>query len=556
MSISTLSFTGISSFSDDFQLILDRSVSIASLPLTELLNSQTDILSKETLLSSFDAAVQDLADAITALGELGASSAISASTSNANRVTVTVTGDLTASSHTITEITSVARQASGTSVSGYASSTATAVSSDGTMELVVGDVTYTLDLTGEGDNSLNGLASAINGLGAGVTATILNTGDPETPYYLSLTTTGTGLQALELRETAGVASTNILTNTVPETDAVFASNAGYATTDATEVSPDGILQLAVGTSTYVLDISSDNTLEGLRDAINNAGAGLTAAIVASEDGKYRLRITSPNGEAVELRETAGDSTSNVLTNALQGADAVFKLDGIQITKPENTITDVIDGLAFTIKSTTDAGESVAITLASSRGDVSSALSDLTTAYNAVKDLVNAQIGETAGMLTGDAIVREIQSSLRALTTYHGTGTIQSLADLGIELDSSGVMSYDSTVLYGLSSSQFADVFGFLGSATSGLGAVANRFTAISDDDTGLIALQQENYEEADERLQEQIDKLTQRINLMQTNLSAQLAAADTLLASLESDQLILDASLEALNYALFGKQES
>ncbi len=556
MSISTLKFTGISSFSDDFQEILDRAVSIASIPLTELTNSDSDILSKQTLLSGFQTAVADLADTVSALGKLGESGAINATSSNANRVSVTVTGDLAAGSHTITDITSVARQASATTLSGFASSDGTAVSSDGAMELVVGDATYTINLTGEGDNDLNGLARAINNLNCGVTASILNTGNEENPYYLSITATGTGLKALELRETAGVASSNVLTNTVPETDAVYASNSGFATKNSTTVSTDGILQLVVGTSTYSVDISSANTLEGLRDAVNNSGAGATASIVTSGEGTYRLRITSAGGEAVELRETAGDSATNMMTNALQGANAVFKLDGIQCTNSENTISDAISGLTFTIKSTTSTGESVTISLASSRGDVSSALDDLVTAYNAVKTLVDAQIGENAGLLTGDSIVREIQSSLRALISHDGTGTIRSLTDLGIEIDDTGTMSYDSSKLYGLSSSDFAGVFDFLGSATSGLGAVAGRFTVISDDNTGLIALQQATYEAADERLQKRMDALTERINLMQTNLSEQLAAADTLLASLEDDQTILDASIQALNYALYGKSES
>ena len=36
MALAPLTFTGISSFSDDFQVILDRSVSIASLPARAL----------------------------------------------------------------------------------------------------------------------------------------------------------------------------------------------------------------------------------------------------------------------------------------------------------------------------------------------------------------------------------------------------------------------------------------------------------------------------------------------------------------------------------------
>ena len=45
-----LVFTGISSYSADFNTVLKRAVAIASLPLQKLQNDDADILSKKTLL--------------------------------------------------------------------------------------------------------------------------------------------------------------------------------------------------------------------------------------------------------------------------------------------------------------------------------------------------------------------------------------------------------------------------------------------------------------------------------------------------------------------------
>jgi flagellar hook-associated protein 2 len=555
MSITPLTITGISSFSDDFQTILNRAVSIASLPLSAVQNDQIDLVAKKQLLTGFRSGVADLASAVSALAAFGDSRAVGASTSNANRVGVTVSGAVEPGVHTITEIESVARHASATSLSGYASSGATAVSSDGLLELVIGDHSYTIDLTAGGANHLEGLRDAINDLDAGVSASLLNTGNGENPYYLSLTAAATGLQALELRETAGLASSNLLTNTRPETGAVYSTNSGFDTPDATAVSSDGILQLVVGVDTYAIDLTGGgvNNLEGLRDAINASGAAVTAEI--SGAGPYRLRLTSGDGEAVELRETAGDAATNILTNAHQGANAVFKLDGLQVVKSDNVVGDVVDGLTFTILSTTTDGESVNITLSSNRASVASALGALVTAYNDAAALVNAQIGESAGLLSGDFIVRETQASLRALTTYTGSGAIKSLAELGIELDDQGVMSFDSSIFYSLSNADLDAVFDFFGSSTTGLANVAGRLDAISNPVTGLIRLQQDRYDEADARMQSQVDALTERINLMQTALSQKLALADTLLATLEAQQNMIDASIESLNLALYGKRE-
>src|SRR5438093_201464 len=63
-----LVFTGISSFSSDFQTVLNRAVSIASLPLKRLQNDDVDILQKKQLLGSLNSAVGALGASVAALG--------------------------------------------------------------------------------------------------------------------------------------------------------------------------------------------------------------------------------------------------------------------------------------------------------------------------------------------------------------------------------------------------------------------------------------------------------------------------------------------------------
>ena len=223
-------------------------------------------------------------------------------------------------------------------------------------------------------------------------------------------------------------------------------------------------------------------------------------------------------------------------------------------KSDNVVSGVIPGVTFTILNTTGEDEQIALTLSSSRANLANALGDLVTNYNTVVDKVNAQIGESAGLLSGDWIIREVQGDLRALTTYAGSGAVKSLADLGIELDSTGKMSFNSTKFYSLSNSDLDAAFTYLGSSTTGLGSFASSFTQISDPIGGLIKTQQDNYDAADQRLSDQITALSERISRMQTSLSTQLQQADSLLAQLESQQVMLDASIQSLNLALFGKQ--
>ena len=454
MGIAPLIFTGITDFSDDFQTIMNRAVAIANVPLLDLQNEQSDVLVKKQLLTDLRTEVADLGAAVLGLGKTGATKALSASSTNTARVTISLNGATQPGTYTVSDITSVAKAASETSTTGYATDDSDAVSTDGTMELVVGTDTYVVDVTGAGENDLQGVRDAINALDAGVSAAILNTGTGGTPYYLSITSNATGATTLELRETAGEAGTNVL------------------------------------------------------------------------------------------------SATN------QGADAVFKLNGLDVTKSDNVINDVVSGVTFTIQSKTDVAETVDLTLSTNRGDLATKLASLVTAYNDVKTQTDLQIGEAAGLLSGDYIVREVQQQLRELASYESAAsTMNNLTDLGIEFDDLGVMTFDTDHFYSISDADIAKGFDFLGTETTGLGALSDNFEQISDPITGLIKTQQDQYDITDDRLTDQILILGERIDLMQTTLSAKLQQADVLVAQLEAQQTLLQGNIDSLNLALFGKND-
>ena len=452
MSITPLTITGVSTFSENLQTIMQRAVSVASLPVQVLQNEQSDLLVQKQLWTELREAVASLAASIDELGAAGSSKALGVTTSNGNRATATVTGSATPAVYTISDIASIAKAASENTAAGFATADATAVDPDGTLELVLGSNTYAINL-GAGENNLNGLRDAINALGIGVSATVVNTGTGATPYYLNVTAAATGATSLKLRT-----------------------------------------------------------------------------------------------------ETGNDAT-NLLTTTNQGADAVFKLNGLNVQRPENVIDDVVAGLSITITGKTDPGETVTLTLASNRGALALALGKLADAYNTLRQKVNAQVGEQAGLLSGEYIVRYIQEKMRAAAGFRGAGAVDDLSDLGITFDAKGLMSLDSTKLSSLSPSQLEQAFRFLDPSASGFGALSAAFHAISDPVTGMIRTQQAQIDETDARLGKQVEMMRERIQMMQQTLATKLQQADTLLATLESQQRFLEMNLEAVNLTLFGKRD-
>ncbi len=224
--LTPLSFSGVSNYANDFQSIINRAVSIAQLPITALQNQESDISSEAQLATSLQTAVASLATTVTNLGNLGTNQGVTGSSSDTSVAEVDDTSATTPGSYEITNVMSLASAASATTTHGYADDTTTAVSTTGTMQLVINGtaVSPNIDLTGSGQNNLNGLVSAINALNAGVTASVIDTGTGSTPYYLSISANATGDNTIQLVDDPNGADTQVALTSSGGSNAQFDIN--------------------------------------------------------------------------------------------------------------------------------------------------------------------------------------------------------------------------------------------------------------------------------------------------------------------------------------------
>lgn len=554
MSTAPLAFTGVSTFSNDFQTILSRQVQIAQIPITALQNHQTDNAQKIQLLGALNDAVAGLGSSVAHLGAIGASKGLLASSSDA-AISVTNTGATAPVTYTLSNIT-LATQASETSIAGYADSSSTTLPSN--LQLVVGSNSYAITL-GAGKNNLTGLRDAINASGAAVTANILTTGTGATPNYLMVTANNTGATTLQLNDVTDATAPVALLN---HARAISESSANtYADPANTAVSSNNTLQLLLGTNSYDITLGPlENNLNGLASELNNIAGHPVSASVVTSNGVSSLVVTASQLGATSMQlndiPASGPPTnllSSVNNNASQGSNATFKLNGISVSKTTNSINDVIPGVTFKLLSAPESS-TVTLSLNSDRSELTAALSDLVTKYNVVAAQLEAQVGPSAGLLNADYAVQAIADDMRQLTTYQvQSSSVMSLAALGITFDSAGRMSFDMTALSALSDSQLAAAFAYLGSSTTGFGNIAKSFTQMSDPTSGLIKAEQDGLSTANRRLTDQIGDLNTRLSAMQTALNRRLQMADAAVASLQSQQQVLTASVQAVDLALYGK---
>jgi flagellar hook-associated protein 2 len=325
----------------------------------------------------------------------------------------------------------------------------------------------------------------------------------------------------------------------PGSPSTALSNAGSTPiTDPTSqnLSTASSFTLTVGTTNYTITPASQN-LNALAAGINASGAPVQATVVnlgSPSSPDYRLALQSTNLGNVPLQLTDG-TTSNFLTTTSTGADASYTVNGQPsggISSNSDTVT-IAPGLNVTLQT---AGSST-VTVSANTSAVSNALQTFVNDYNAVFAELQKQTGQNGGALTGDNTVVMAENSLRQLVNYSGgSGSINSLVQLGVQFTQQGTLTFDSSALSGLSSQQISDAFSFLGDPNTGgfLQAASSTLTSLLDPTTGVIPNEINNLNAQSQQEANAISQAQSRVNDLATSLEAQMASANALITTLQN----------------------
>ncbi|MFE0587090.1 flagellar filament capping protein FliD [Pantoea vagans] len=280
----------------------------------------------------------------------------------------------------------------------------------------------------------------------------------------SATTSGTTVAGKYAITVSQLAQAQVLTS------AVQSSNTA-ALGDSSVSSRSLAITLKDGTSKSVTLTSDQTSLTGMRDAINNADAGVTATVIKVSDGSYRLSVSANetgSDNAVSKIAVTGDTTlqgivgydasasSNAMTQSVTAQNAKLTVNNVDIENSSNKISDALEGITLNLTAVTTGDQSLTITKDSSKA--SSALSTWVDAYNTLLDQFNTLTKYTKvdtnttsqdssnGALLGDSTLRTIQTQLKSmLTNAQSSSTYKSLSQIGITSDpTTGSLKLDAT----------------------------------------------------------------------------------------------------------------
>jgi flagellar hook-associated protein 2 len=425
--------------------------------------------------------------------------------------------------------------------------------------------TRSADLTKRSDalKQLNGKLAALTDAAKALTAQDLGTG------RLSLSSDTKVVAATNTSAAApGTINLNVtrLASGLTQSSRAYASSAGSVLAGGATEATFELRKGGAASGTPITITSANNTLTGLRDAINGANAGVTAAVV-DVDGKgtqFKLVLSSnETGSAgrVELVETTATGTGadlgltalNVTGGDYSQLDAALQVNGLPITRSSNNVSDAVAGMTFSLKGTGAATVSVT----ANTSEVTQKLQSFVAAYNDVQDFIAAQYktdggGKPTGVLAGDPTLRTVQQQLReavgAVAAGNG-GAFTNLTQIGFGRDNDGRLTLDTAVLGDKLSKSQADVKALLvGKSVGGKGiaqSLYDSYNRLSDTLTGAVQTAITGYQNSVKSIDKSISEQLARIETMRNSLSRQFAAADAAINQLNGQGTSLTNMLDS-----------
>ncbi len=319
----------------------------------------------------------------------------------------------------------------------------------------------TVDLTGGSIKTVGDLIDAVNHLDVGVVAEINDSGD-----------------GILIRDTERGGSQMSIVEGTSTTAADL-----HLLGDVVEVEREGLTYQAVdGSTTYTIALDADDSLADLKQKINDLGAGVYASIFNDgSNNPYRLAINgNRSGELGRLVfDTSGINLDMEETAEAQNALLVYgspsnPASGILMSSSSNKFSNVLPGMDVTVKSASS--QAVTVTVEQSDTDALATMEALVENYNRFREALNTlteydEETEEKALLCGDAAALRLDTDLSRLLSgrFLGTGSISSLAEVGLDLQTDGTLEFDAEI--------FSELF------AKDPDALATFFTGIQSDES-------------------------------------------------------------------------
>jgi len=455
MAVSGTSTTGTNI---DVNSIVSQLMTIEQRPLNTLTAKETSVNAKISAYGQVKSALSTFQTSLQGLSSGTKFQVNSATSSDTSAFTASALSSASVGSHSIDVVSLAQRQR--VAASGVASSSS-----------VIGSGTLTFDFGTISGGTFNSTVGKY-GVTTVSNATLLGT-DVTVASTAGLTVgdivTGGGFPD-------GTTITSITDGTHFVTSATGTDGSGTTLNINTATTAASFTSSGAATKTVTID-ASNNSLQGIRDAINAAKIGVTASIV--NDGSsspYRLVLSADSmgaSNSMKISVSGDAALSSLLGNDPAGTqnmsetttakNASLIVDGIAVSKTSNSPSDVIQGVTLNLLKPTTS--TATIDVARDTSTVQAAADDFVSSYNNLTSLIGTLTAYNAttkkgAILQGDSAVRMLKTQIDTILSTAITnpaGSLTTLSQAGISKQATGKLAVDSAKLASALSTSSADV---------------------------------------------------------------------------------------------------
>ena len=338
----------------------------------------------------------------------------------------------------------------------------------------------------------------------------------------------------------------------------------------------------LGKSALTVAIAAGDSASAVVDKINKtAGLGVTAQLVNKGSGStpYQIVLTSSaSGIGNRFSVVSTNSSLNFADPPLTpAADASLTVDGIQLTRSTNDITDAISGVTLSLFSPAPVDIDTHVQISRDTTKVKDKIKSLVSAYNdlqktlktvSASDSTDSTIG---GSLVNNSIVRTVRNQIQKLMMDESTtpgGTVKAFRDFGVTIQANGMMAANDAKLQTALDKNYVDVVlalsGNIANQSSatverrGLaGDAVKKLTALIDTDPstgkGAIATQISGAKKKITANNDDLQKLETRMAKLLKRYTHQFSTMDTLLSNIKSQQAGLKSTFDGMAAAYSNK---
>ncbi len=259
------------------------------------------------------------------------------------------------------------------------------------------------------------------------------------------------------------------------------------------------------TGTVTID-SSNNSLQGIRDAINKANIGVTASVVSDGSSTpYHLVLSSSKtgaNSSIKIDATGDAAITDLLSYDPAGTQKLsqntaaqstkLSVNGIDIASGNNTVSDAIQGITININKVGSSNLNVTRDTAGVKTGVQSfvkAFNDFNTtmqnltAFDSTTKKAGPLLGNSTAQLVQTQVRKQLSTSITGLS-----GNLTNLSQIGISFQKDGSISLDSSKLGTAITSNYNDIIGLFAAIGNTTDSLVNFTSSTANTKAGTYSI--------------------------------------------------------------------